>query len=249
MGIKNLKAILLQHKSLSPICARGPYQELFVDFMGLYISVAYSVTGVQELMAAVRDKVHHWHELGAHVSLFVDRGHIAIKTPLRTQRRANLQSQRERKRAAVVSLEAQICELDIHDEFYEEMRAGLETQLGRCRFFMYLAEDKNLYTIMENILDAMPPWVAVVHCDNVDAEFAMCARARDHAQATGEWPVLISHDQDTLCLSCTDMLPKIVHSANAEYILRPCAYTVYLVKLTLLINGCDFLPGLRGGGR
>lgn len=246
MGIKNLKSLLLTRNSLSQICAHGPRESVFVDFMGAYIAAAYSVSNVAELKSAVVSKLHNWRTLGARVTLFVDRGQIAIKTPIRQQRRANLKAQQERKRAAVADIERHISELDATDEFYEEARAGLEEQLNKSRFFMFLAEDKNLYRIMDEILSTVPEWVSVVHCDDVDAEFEMCARARDLARTTKEWPILFSHDQDTLCLSHADLIPKIVYFVDTSYMLRPCAYGIYMVKLTLLINGCDFLPGLRG---
>uniref|UniRef100_A0AAU7E0L4 Uncharacterized protein n=1 Tax=Rousettus bat poxvirus TaxID=3141933 RepID=A0AAU7E0L4_9POXV len=246
MGIKNLKSLLLEHKSMLQICAHGPREVVFVDFMGTYIAAAYSVSSVPELKCVMDSKMREWRALGARVTLFVDYGQIAIKTSLRLQRRANLQTRRERKQVAVAELEARLQALDQASEFYEEERADLEAQLTKSRFFMHLSEGKNLYYIMDVMLRTVPEWVSVVYCHAVDAEFEMCVRARAHAQATGEWPVLLSYDQDTLCLSCTDALPKVVHSADTIYLLRPCAYSMYLVKLTLLINGCDFLPGLRG---
>ncbi|AYO87520.1 TPA_asm: MC060R [Molluscum contagiosum virus] len=246
MGIKNLKALLLQHESLLARELPGEHAAVFVDFMGVYIAAAYSAGSARELRSTMNAKLQAWRARAPRVVLFVDRGVIDIKRALRQRRQDSIAAACARKREAVRALAARASALDPADPFYAETREGLRARIRKARFYLFLAEAGNLYRLRDELLAAAPPGVAVVHCDEVDAEFEMCARALALARSTGRWPLLVSNDQDTLCLACADALPKAIASAGAEYELWPSTHAVYLAKLTVLLNGCDFFPGLAG---
>ncbi|QGN68056.1 FEN1-like nuclease [Equine molluscum contagiosum-like virus] len=247
MGIKNLKSLLLRHKSLSPAAAPARHEHAFVDFMGVFIAAAYSVSSARELRRTLDAKMAHWRALAAGVVLFVDRGDIANKLALRKRRKDSQQAQCERKRRELRALAARKAALDRADALYAEQRAEIDARARKTRFYLFLCSENNLYRLLDAALAALPAGLSVVYCDEVDAEFEMCARARACARSTGRWPLLLSNDQDTLCLACADTLPKTVLGAAGEaHLLRPCADTVYLAKLTVLVNGCDFFSGLAG---
>ncbi|RFC01614.1 hypothetical protein DDJ49_30240, partial [Klebsiella pneumoniae] len=145
MGIKNLKALLLQHESLLARELPGEHAAVFVDFMGVYIAAAYSAGSARELRRTMDAKLQAWRARAPRVVLFVDRGVIDIKRALRQRRQDSIAAACARKREAVRALAARASALDPSDPFYAEAREGLRARIRKARFYLFLAEAGNLY--------------------------------------------------------------------------------------------------------
>ncbi|AIZ77292.1 putative FEN-1 like endonuclease [Parapoxvirus red deer/HL953] len=269
MGIKNLKALLLSHGSLKPYePAEGErYPAVFVDGFSVLMTMAYSCADEEEFRTAVAERVQHWTRIAdaGRLVVFLDRGEIAIKQPLREQRRRATRERANRNRAIVAKAEAEDLEEQKRlrdnreardaqerqpappdDEFAEEIRAEKQLKLQRIRFQLSIASHDVVKSLIASALRSAGENVETVYCDGVDAEMVMCTRGRAAAEAGGRWPLLVTTDQDALLFTATDRLPKVVSTVSACYLFTPTAETEYLCKLAALTNGCDFFPGLGG---
>lgn len=87
MGIKNLKSLLLENKSLTILDDNlyKVYNGIFVDTMSIYIAVANCVRNLEELTTVFIKYVNGWVKKGGHVTLFIDRGSIKLNKTLETR--------------------------------------------------------------------------------------------------------------------------------------------------------------------
>ncbi|ADC53942.1 hypothetical protein [Pseudocowpox virus] len=264
MGIKNLKALLLSHGSLTPHEPDGDerFPAVFVDGFSVMMTMAYSCADEDEFRAAVEERVQHWTSVAesGRLVVFLDRGEIPIKQPLREQRRKATRDRAARHREFIAAAEADAAaeaavtpedrekekEKDEHAEFAEEIRAEKQLKLQRIRFQLSIASHDVVRSLIASTLARAGEAVEVVFCDGVDAEMVMCARGRAEAERCGRWPLLVTTDQDALLFTSTDRMEKIVSTVSACYAFRPTAEAEYLCKLAALANGCDFFPGLGG---
>ncbi|ATI21162.1 FEN1-like nuclease [Eastern grey kangaroopox virus] len=246
MGIKNLKSLLIAKRLLRRIEYPVRSDLVFVDFMGVYISIAYSVSSTRMLRRTVMDRIENLRRSFGTVALFLDQGSITIKSVLRKKRKESAAAQLGRKREETERLRAQLEALSPEDLLFEERREHLRARIDKNAFYLYLCENRNIYSLLEEIVAALPEAVSVTYCSCIDAEFEMCYQARRHYTDAGYWPVIYSNDQDTLCLSCVDTAPKVICDAVSSYLLVPDLGCHYLVRLTILVNGCDFFRGLFG---
>ncbi len=260
MGIKNLKALLLSHGALTPHEPGGDerFPAVFVDGFSVMMTMAYSCADEDEFRAAVEERVQHWMSVSesGRIVVFLDRGEIPIKQPLRDQRRKATRDRAARHREFIAAAEADAAaeavgaredkQEDDHAEFAEEIRAEKQLKLQRIRFQLSIANHEVVKSLIESTLARAGDAVEIVFCDGVDAEMVMCARGRAEAERRGRWPLLVTTDQDALLFTSTDRDEKIVSTVSACYAFRPTESTEYLCKLAALANGCDFFPGLGG---
>ncbi|AAR07410.1 54R [Yaba monkey tumor virus] len=248
MGIKNLKTLLLEtgflHKIDISDSIEKNFPEVFVDTMSIFMSLAYCVYDLEEL----KDKFYEYIQKvsNGNVTLFIDRGNIDIKENLRLKRKTALDNTIKRKTLEMSNIYDCINELDINDEFYEEIRTDLELKIQKLKFHNFLSTPSNVKFCLDEALSSVKEKVDIVFCDGVDAEFVMCFRAKEISVKTGNWPILISNDHDTLLFSSFDFIPKIIKTIAQIYYYIPCSKSKYLSKLVTLVNGCDFFPGLHG---
>ncbi|QRY18942.1 ORF-72 [Teiidae poxvirus 1] len=245
MGIKHLKAILLQKKILRSLNSVGKAKELYVDFLGLFMAMAYSVTSTEMLHHAMKEKFKFMKSIAEKIIVFVDRGNIALKTNLREKRKQSSKNQYLRKIEEIKNLKSAIKDLSENDIRYEEKRESIIQRIEKHDYYIFLSEKKNIEKVMSDTLSLLKD-VEICYCHYVDAEFKICCQAKDYYAQNGCWPAILSSDQDTMCLSCVDVCDKIIYDTKHVYRLCPDRYTVYLTRLTILVNGCDFFGGLYG---
>ncbi|WCL40067.1 hypothetical protein [Pigeonpox virus] len=245
MGIKNLKSVLLLKHRLKVLDSAIKTKEMYVDFLGLFMAVAYSVTSTSMLHHIIKEKFKFIHSIADKVTVFVDRGSISLKTSLREKRKQSLKNQYKRKKEELKSLETAIENLSVDDEMYEEQKESLFSKIDKNSYYMFLADKKNMEAIIADVLTSLKN-AEIYYCDHIDAEFMMCCKAREYYTNNGEWPSILSSDQDTICLVCVDMQEKILYDTKSVYRLSPNKHTSYLTKLIVLTNGCDFFKGLYG---
>ncbi|AYP74185.1 hypothetical protein [Fowlpox virus] len=245
MGIKNLKSVLLVKHRLHALDSAIKTKELYVDFFGLFMAIAYSVTSTDMLNAIIRDKFKFMNSIAKKIVVFVDRGSISLKATLREKRKQSLKKQYIRKKEEIKALEDAINNLSVHDDLYEEQRECIYSRIDKNSYYMFLADKKNIEPIIDNVLASLDN-AEIHYCDHIDAEFVMCSKARECYLKNGTWPAIMSSDQDTLCLVCVDHEDKIIYDTKTAYRLCSDKYTQYLTKLMVLINGCDFFKGLYG---
>ncbi|ALA62460.1 hypothetical protein [Turkeypox virus] len=245
MGIKNLKAVLLLKHRLRILDAAQKSKELYVDFLGLFMAVAYSVTSTETLRSILNDKFKFMKSISEKVVLFVDRGSIVLKSSLREKRKQLLYNQYQRKKNEIAHLEHLMNSLSTKDELYEEQRESITSKIEKNNYYMFLYDKKNVESIMDEVLSSLKD-IDIHYCDHIDAEFMMCYKAREYYNTNGIWPAILSSDQDTICLLCIDTENKILYDSKMSYMLSPNKYTAYLAKLMILVNGCDFFSGLTG---
>ncbi|AVD69218.1 virion core protein [Saltwater crocodilepox virus] len=239
MGIKNLRALLQRRGTLLGLAHPDGRKTMFVDYMGLYVPIAYSCSSEPEIVSTVETRVRSLARR-FELTLFVDRGAIALKAATRARRREAKCACMERKRAQNATLETLRAGLEGMD------LAVAEARISRNSFFLFLGERNNLRRIAERALARVADAAEIRYCEGVDAEFRMCAAARDRAAAVGEWPVVFSVDQDALAFCSGDTLPKCFYNAVEYSLFAPEPASFYLCALTVLINGCDYFAGLRG---
>ncbi|QZW33448.1 MPPV-153 conserved hypothetical protein [Magpiepox virus 2] len=245
MGIKNLKSVLLYKHRLRVLDSAIKTKELYVDFLGLFMAIAYSVTSTDMLHVIIRDKFKFMNSIAEKIVVFVDRGSISLKAALREKRKQSLKNQYVRKKEEIKNLEDAINNLSVHDELYEEQKECITSRIDKNSYYMFLADKKNIEPIMESVLTSLEN-SEIYYCDHIDAEFVMCSKAREYYLKNGTWPAILSSDQDTMCLVCIDSEDKIIYDAKMAYKLSPNKYTHYLTKLMVFVNGCDFFKGLYG---
>ncbi|QRI42863.1 hypothetical protein ChPV145 [Cheloniid poxvirus 1] len=245
MGIKNLKSVLLAKHRLHMLDSAIKTKELYVDFLGLFMAVAYSVTSTDMLHSIIRDKFRFMNSIAKKIVVFVDRGNISLKTNLREKRKQSLKKQYVRKKEEIKALEDAVNNLSVNDDLYEEQRECIYSRIDKNSYYMFLADKKNIEPIIDNVLTSLDN-AEIHYCDHIDAEFVMCCRAREYYLENGTWPAIMSSDQDTMCLVCVDYEDKIIYDTKTAYRLSSDKYTRYLTKLMVLVNGCDFFKGLYG---
>ncbi|ADZ30061.1 hypothetical protein CPXV_GER1998_2_087 [Cowpox virus] len=248
MGIKNLKSLLLENKSLTILDDNlyKVYNGIFVDTMSIYIAVANCVRNLEELTTVFIKYVNGWVKKGGHVTLFIDRGSIKIKQDVRDKRRKYSKLTKDRK-----MLELEKCTSEIQNVtgfMEEEIKAEMQLKIDKLTFQIYLSDSDNIKISLNEILTHFNnnENVTLFYCDERDAEFVMCLEAKTHFSTTGEWPLIISTDQDTMLFASTDNHPKMIKNLTQLFKFVPSAEDNYLAKLTALVNGCDFFPGLYG---
>ncbi len=247
MGIKNLKTLLLKNKSLLQTESENEkYHGVFVDTMSFYVSIAHCVDGMDELTELFLEYIGSWIKSGDRVTLFVDRGVINIKEPIRVKRREASRTTVKRKNEEIEKLRRDLDDVPSDHFMKEEIITEKQFRIRRLEFHVYLANSDNLRLSLEKCLSVLPKEASVIYCEGVDAEFKMCREALKAASLTGEWPLLISTDHDTLLFSSSDYLPKTIKTVTRTFRYLPCSKSKYLSKLTALVNGCDFFPGLYG---
>ncbi|AUL80202.1 hypothetical protein [Vaccinia virus] len=248
MGIKNLKSLLLENKSLTilddNLCKVS--NGIFVDKMSIYIAVANCVINLEELTTVVRKYVNGWVKKGGHVTLFIDRGSIIIKQDVRDKRRKYSKFTKDRE-----MLELEKCTSEIQNVtgfMEEEIKAIMHLQIDKLTFEIYLSDSDNIKIALNEIITHFNnnENVTLFYCDERDAEFVMFLEAKTHFSTTGEWRLIISTDQDTMLFASTDNHPKMIKNLSQLFKFVPSAEDNYLAKLTALVNGCDFFPGLYG---
>ncbi|ARE67733.1 SWPV1-135 [Shearwaterpox virus] len=245
MGIKNLKSVLLYKHRLRNLDSAIKTEEIYVDFLGLFMAIAYSVTSTDMLYMIIRDKFKFINSIAKKVVVFVDRGSISLKTALREKRKQSLKNQYIRKKEEIKHLEEAINNLSVYDDLYEEQKESMSSKIDKNNYYMFLSDKKNIEPIIENVLISLDN-IEIYYCDHIDAEFVMCCKAREYYLINGSWPAILSSDQDTMCLACVDLEEKIIYDTKTVYRLSPDKYTQYLTKLIVLVNGCDFFRGLHG---
>ncbi|WAH71017.1 FEN1-like nuclease [Eptesipox virus] len=249
MGIKNLKSLLLKCESLKEIAATSKkYNGVFVDTMSFYVSIAHCSNNEEDLNKLFLKYVNIWLYEGDEVHLFIDKGEIRIKEQLRIKRRSAANQTINRKQNEITTITNELSNLHISNNFYEEIKTESELKIKQLTFQVFLANTINIKHMLEKALVSLSNNnnVKIIYCDGIDAEFKMCADAKKKADTTGQWPLLVSNDQDTLLFSSCDSLPKTIKNISHIYKYLPCSMTLYLAKLTALVNGCDFFPGLYG---
>lgn len=252
MGIKKLKALLQRHGSLKSYEPRDDerYPAVFVDGFSVMMTMAYACSDEDEFRCAVSERVQFWRRIAedGRLVVFLDRGEIKIKQPLRDQRRraAKDRSGRHREFVEREEREAREREPPRDEEFAEEIRAEKQLKLQRIRFQLTLASHDTIKFLISSTLREEP--VEVIYCDGVDAEMVMCAQGRAEAEGGGRWPLLVTTDQDALLFTSTDRRPKVISTVSSCHLFSPTAEAEYLCKLAALANGCDFFPGLGGVG-
>ncbi|AKC03339.1 hypothetical protein BVTX09c5_041 [Bovine papular stomatitis virus] len=249
MGIKNLKALLMSQGSLKPYePADGErHPAVFVDGFSVLMTMAYSCMDEDEFRSSVEERIQHWTRVSASEKLvvFLDRGDIPIKQPLRDQRRRAIKERVNRHREIVARADADDGPADDGD-FAEEIRTEKQLKLQRIRFQLSIANHDVVRSLITCTLQRAGGAVEIVYCDGVDAEMVMCTRGREEAARNGRWPLLVTTDQDALLFTSTDRMEKFVSTVSACYRYLPTDETEYLCKLAALTNGCDFFPGLAG---
>lgn len=248
MGIKNLKSLLLENKSLTILDDNlyKVYNGIFVDTMSIYIAVANCVRNLEELTTVFIKYVNGWVKKGGHVTLFIDRGSIKIKQDVRDKRRKYSKLTKDRK-----MLELEKCTSEIQNVtgfMEEEIKAEMQLKIDKLTFQIYLSDYDNIKISLNEILTHFNnnENVTLFYCDERDAEFVMCLEAKTQFSTTGEWPLIISTDQDTMLFASADNHPKMIKNLTQLFKFVPSAEDNYLAKLTALVNGCDFFPGLYG---
>ncbi|UXP55648.1 FEN1-like nuclease, partial [Monkeypox virus] len=246
MGIKNLKSLLLENKSLTILDDNlyKVYNGIFVDTMSIYIAVANCVRNLEELTTVFIKYVNGWVKKGGHVTLFIDRGSIKIKQDVRDKRRKYSKLTKDRK-----MLELEKCTSEIQNVtgfMEEEIKAEMQLKIDKLTFQIYLSDYDNIKISLNEILTHFNnnENVTLFYCDERDAEFVMCLEAKTQFSTTGEWPLIISTDQDTMLFASADNHPKMIKNLTQLFKFVPSAEDNYLAKLTALVNGCDFFPGL-----
>nr|WGO62683.1 hypothetical protein [Wadden Sea poxvirus] len=249
MGIKNLKTLLIKNNSLSIINMNkrmNSYDNVFVDTMSFYISIAHCCNNINELSLMFFEYINLWIYEGRIVTLFIDKGNISIKEPIRIKRRAALKDTIKRKTEEIQELENQINNIKQDDIFYEEIKTDLQHRIFKLMFHVFISDYNNLILYLDQILSVLGDNVKIIYSDGIDAEFKMCLEAKKIADITGKWPLLISTDQDILLFTSIDCLPKTIKNVTQTFKYLPCKKSSYLSKLTVLVNGCDFFSGLYG---
>ncbi|AOP31560.1 fen1-like nuclease [Skunkpox virus] len=247
MGIKNLKSLLLENKSLTLLedDSHKIYNGIFVDTMSIYIAVANCVRNLEELTTVFIKYVNGWIRKGGHVTLFIDRGTIKIKQVVRDKRRESSRLTKDRK-----ILELEKCKSKLQDTGFmeEEIKAEMQLKIDKLTFQIFLSDSDNIKMSLNDILSHFNDneHVTLFYCDSRDAEFVMCIEAKKHLSSVGEWPLIISTDQDTMLFASVDNHPKMIKNLTQLFKFIPTAEDSYLSKLTALVNGCDFFPGLYG---
>ncbi|WZD65648.1 FEN-1 like endonuclease [Bovine papular stomatitis virus] len=249
MGIKNLKALLMSHGSLKPYEPADDecYPAVYVDGFSVLMTMAYACMDEDEFRSSVEERIQHWTRVSATEKLvvFLDRGDIPIKQPLREQRRRAIKDRVSRYKELVSRADAEDEPAD-DGEFAEEIRTEKQLKLQRIRFQLSIANHDVVRSLITSTLQRAGGAVEIVYCDGVDAEMVMCTRGREEAARCGHWPLLVTTDQDALLFTSTDRMEKFVSTVSACYRYLPTDETEYLCKLAALTNGCDFFPGLAG---
>nr|AAP21120.1 G5R-like protein [Orf virus] len=190
------------------------------------MTMAYSCADEDEFRAAVEERVQHWMSVSesGRIVVFLDRGEIPIKQPLRDQRRKATRDRAARHREFIAAAEADAAaeavgaredkQEDEHAEFAEEIRAEKQLKLQRIRFQLSIANHEVVKSLIESTLARAGDAVEIVFCDGVDAEMVMCARGRAEAERRGRWPLLVTTDQDALLFTSTDRDEKIVSTVS-----------------------------------
>ncbi|AWU47099.1 FEN1-like nuclease [Sea otter poxvirus] len=253
MGIKNLKALLYNLRSLTP-CLQYPkegYSAVYVDTMSIFTTMAYAATNKYELLYSFVEKVLNWKELSKmNVVLFLDYGNIEIKTRLRDSRKRSRLLSVDKKLHGIANLMLELDSLGNMrlptDEFINEYITDIQIRIHKTLFHISLACDGEIKRLIDCAIEMLGDTVETVTCNGVDAELNMVRYAYELANDTGKWPILASGDQDTLLFATIDKLPKYCDMISCIYMFLPCAYSMYISKLAVLANGCDFFPGLKG---
>ncbi|CAC21292.1 54R protein [Yaba-like disease virus] len=248
MGIKNLKTLLLEtgflHKINNDNNIEKNFSEVFVDTMSVFMSLAHCVYDLEDL----KDKFYEYIQKinNGNVTLFIDRGNIDIKEKLRFKRKTALTNTIKRKTLEIDTIYDRINKLNVNDAFYEEIKTDFELKIQKLKFHNFLSNNNNVKFCLNESLLLVKEEVKIVYCDGIDAEFVMCCKAKELNFKTGNWPILISNDHDTLLFSSFDFIPKIIKTITQIYYYIPCLKSKYLSKIVTLVNGCDFFPGLYG---
>ncbi|AEN03650.1 FEN1-like nuclease [Yokapox virus] len=250
MGIKNLKKLLIKNNSLVLIEDDKDlkYNGVFVDTMSIYIAVANCYTNMKDIINVFRKYINRWIKIGNHVTLFVDKGSIFIKEPIRDKRRKSSKLTKERKCKDIENIKLKIENIKTNESFNEEQLTDMQLKIDKLSFQIYLLDSNNIKTSLNTLLSTFEEDnnISIVYCDNRDAEFVMCYEAKKQLYDKGEWPLLISTDQDTMLFTSTDYHPKMIKTLTQLFRFIPTSEDAYLSKLTVLLNGCDFFPGLYG---
>nr|CAG7620293.1 morphogenesis factor [Ectromelia virus] len=182
MGIKNLKSLLLENKSLTILDDNlyNVYNGIFVDTMSIYIAVANCVRNLEELTTVFIKYVNGWVKKGGHVTLFIDRGSIKIKQDVRDKRRKYSKLTKDRK-----MLELEKCTSEIQNVtgfMEEEIKAEMQLKIDKLAFQIYLSDSDNIKISLNAILTHFNnnENVTLFYCDERDAEFVMCIEAKTH---------------------------------------------------------------------
>ncbi|AST09475.1 FEN1-like nuclease [NY_014 poxvirus] len=251
MGIKNLKKLLTKNKSLVLVedGINRKYDGVFVDTMSIYVAVANCYTNMDDLTNVFRKYIQKWIKIGNTVTLFIDKGTINIKEPIRDKRRENSKLTRERKRKDLENIKLEIDKVKDQELMADEIITDMQLKMNKLAFQLYLLDSNNIKTSLKTILSTLDDQdnnITTIYCDNKDAEFVMCLEARKQFSDRGTWPLIVSTDQDTMLFTSVDRHPKMIKTLTQLFRFIPTAEDEYLSKLAVLINGCDFFPGLYG---
>ncbi|AUL80503.1 hypothetical protein [Vaccinia virus] len=152
MGIKNLKSLLLENKSL-PILDDNLYKVyngIFVDTMSIYIAVANCVRNLEELTTVFIKYLNGWVKKGGHVTLFIDRGSIKINQDVRDKRRKDSKLTKDRK-----MLELEKCTpvmQNVTGFLEEEIKAEMQLKIDKLTLQIYLSHSENIKISLNEIL-------------------------------------------------------------------------------------------------
>lgn len=247
MGIKDLCKNLTHIEGISGVDLSRITRNsiIFYDFGGLFYSILSVSTSDEDflfnLTRSITQKNDNLLKEKMLAIYFIDSGHIKIKEEERAKRSKTIS---ESSNKYVNQIFAEKRQTMVMRTSLEKLGSTHENTFNLNLTDNYTENDWNRY--IDQIIKYDQVFIKV---NNFDAEFGCVMLAKEFYRHLTIWPIMLSHDQDTIGLSVfnqpRDQEVPIIYKYEYK-IVKSNARTRLITFLTLIMNGSEYVKPLAG---
>jgi hypothetical protein len=247
MGIKDLCKNLTYIDGISSVDLNKITRNsiIFYDFGGLFYSIlSVSVSDedfLHNLTRSINQKNEYLLKEKVLAIYFVDSGHIKIKEAERAKRSKTIS---ESSNKYVNQVFAEKRQSSVMRTCLERLGSNHDNTFNLNLTDHFKDDDWNRY------IDQITKYDHVfIKVNNFDAEFGCVMVAKEFYRYLTIWPIMLSHDQDTIGLSVfnqpKDQEVPIIYKYEYK-IVKSSRRTRLITFLTLMMNGSEYVKPLSG---
>jgi hypothetical protein len=247
MGIRDLHKNLLHINSITPIELNKITRNsiIFYDFGGLFYSLLNVSNSDEDFLNNIKNVIDRKNDFllkeNKFIVYFVDSGYIKIKQDERAKRSKTINTMNN----------------SYIQKIFSEKRQS--TVLKMCLNELGSTNDNTFSLHVENRFDdsqwnkfideIMTQQVVFIKVNNFDAEFGCVMMAKQFYRYLTIWPIILSHDQDTIGLALfnqpKDIEAPIIYKQQYQLV-KSTKLSRLITFLTLIMNGSEYVKPIVG---